>query len=511
MNVYLIIIGFVALVLGAVMGYFIKNYLVAREADDKQNKANKLLNESERKSTEVVKESQDRAIEIVQSAEKEAHERRTEITRNEERLQSRSDQLDKRAEKIEDREHAISQRQSALDKRANQVDELHANVAKELENVSQMTQAEAKDLLLERVEQEARNDMSRIVREIEAEAQEQGERKARKLIADAIQRVASDHVEEVTSSTIPLPSDDMKGRIIGRNGRNIRAFEKAAGVDVIVDDTPEAITISCFDSVRREVAKNAMAKLVLDGRIHPAHIEKIIEKEQENIDKVIMEAGEQAAYEAGVPGLQADILKTLGRLGRLKFRTSYGQNQLAHAVESAQLASVLASEMGANVEIAKAGGLLHDLGKAMDHNVEGTHAQIGAEFAGRHGVGAKVVNTIAAHHHEVEQESVEAIIVEAADAISGARPGARREGLEMYLKRVRALEDVANSYDGVKSSYALQAGREVRIFVRPNQVDDLAASRLARDISKTIEETMQYPGKIKVTVIRETRSVDYAK
>ena len=348
MNGYLIIVGVVALVLGAVMGFFIKNYLIARETDVKQNKANQLLNEAERKSTKVVKESQDRAIEIVQSAEKEAHERRTEITRNEERLQSRSDQLDKRAEKIEDREHAISQRQSALDKRANQVDEMHANVANELEKVSQMTQAEAKDLLLERVEQEARNDMSRIVREIEAEAQEQGERKARKLIADAIQRVASDHVEEVTSSTIPLPSDDMKGRIIGRNGRNIRAFEKAAGVDVIVDDTPESITISCFDSVRREVAKNAMAKLILDGRIHPAHIEKIIEKEQENIDKVIMEAGEQAAYEAGVPGLQSDILKTLGRL---KFRTSYGQNQLAHAVESAQLASVLASEMGANVEI----------------------------------------------------------------------------------------------------------------------------------------------------------------
>ena len=251
-----------------------------------------------------------------------------------------------------------------------------------------------------------------------------------------------------------------------------------------------------------------MKKLVLDGRIHPAHIEKIVEKEQEQIDKVIMEAGEQAAYEAGVPGLHTEILK---KLGRLKFRTSYGQNQLAHAVESAQLASVLASEMGADVEIAKAGGLLHDLGKAMDHNVEGTHAQIGAEFAARHGVGPKIVNAMASHHHEVEQETVEAIIVEAADAISGARPGARRESLEQYLKRVRALEDVANSYDGVKNSYALQAGREVRIFVRPNQVDDLAASRLARDISKTIEETMQYPGKIKVTVIRETRTVDYAK
>jgi len=508
MNPMFILISLLALVLGIGIGYFIKNYLISRDVDQKQSTANRILNEAERKSTEIVKESQNRAIEIVQAAEKDSLKRRQEITRYEERLQSRSDQLDRRAEKLEDREHAISQRQSALDKKANQIDEMFNQVAAELEKVSQMTQAEARDLLLDRVEQEARNDMSRIVREIEAEAREQGERKARKLIADAIQRVASDHVEEVTSSTVPLPSDDMKGRIIGRNGRNIRAFEKAAGVDVIVDDTPEAVTISCFDSVRREVAKNAMQKLVLDGRIHPAHIEQIIEKEQDEIERVIVEAGEQAAYDAGVPGLHADILKMLGRL---KFRTSYGQNQLAHAVESAQLASVLASEMGADVEISKAGALLHDLGKAMDHNVEGTHAQLGAEFAERHGVGPKIVNAIASHHHEFEQQTVEAIIVEAADAISGARPGARRESLEQYLKRVRALEDVANSYNGVKNSYALQAGREVRIFVRPDQVDDYEASRLAKDIAKTIEETMQYPGKIKVTVIRETRTVDYAK
>jgi len=508
MNGTLLIISLAALLLGGGIGYFIKNYQVIQETEKKQQRADKILAEADRSSAELIKEAQDQAVDIRQTAEKEAQRRRLELNRYEERLQSRSDQLDRRAEKLEDREHAISQRQSALDKKSHQVEEMYTEVAAELERVSQMTQTEARALLLDRVEQEARNDMSRIVREIEDEAREQGERKARKIIADAIQRVASDHVEEVTSSTVALPSDDMKGRIIGRNGRNIRAFEKAAGVDVIVDDTPEAITISCFDSVRREVAKQAMQKLVLDGRIHPAHIEKIIEKEQENIDKVINEAGEQAAYEAGVPGLHAEILKMLGRL---KFRTSYGQNQLSHAVESAKLGAILAAEMGANVEIAKAGALLHDLGKAMDHNVEGTHAQIGAEFAERHGVPPKVVNTIASHHHEVEQESIEAVIVEAADAISGARPGARRESLEQYLKRVRALEDVANSYDGVRNSYALQAGREVRIFVKPKQVDDLAASRLARDISKTIEETMQYPGKIKVTVIRETRTVDYAK
>jgi len=503
-----LLISLIALILGLAIGYFVKHYIITKENERKQNQANRILSEAEKKSARIVKEAQERALEITQSAENESSRRRMELNRYEERLQRRSDQLDRRAEKLEDREHAISKRQSSLDKKANEVQKKYDKASQELERISQLTREQARDLLFKRVEEEARHDMSRIVREIEAEAREDGERKARKLIADAIQRVASDHVDEVTSSTVSLPSDDMKGRIIGRNGRNIRAFEKAAGVDVIVDDTPEAVTISCFDSVRREIATQAMKKLVLDGRIHPAHIEQIIEKEKENIEEIIREAGEQAAFEAGVPGLHPEITK---KLGRLKFRTSYGQNQLAHAVETAQLASVLASEIGADIEISKAGGLLHDLGKAMDHNVEGTHAQIGAEFAERHGVPPKVVNAIASHHHEVEQHSVEAVIVESADAISGARPGARRESLEQYLKRVRALEDVANSFDGVKKSYALQAGREVRIFVKPQKIDDLAASRLARDISKNIEETMQYPGKIKVTVIRETRAIDYAK
>jgi ribonuclease Y len=305
-----------------------------------------------------------------------------------------------------------------------------------------------------------------------------------------------------------LPNEEMKGRIVGRNGRNIRAFEQAAGVDVIVDDTPEAVTISCFDPVRREVARRSLERLIVDGRIHPAHIEKVLEDETREVEKAVAEAGEQAAYDAGVPALHPEILKVLGRL---KYRTSYGQNQLAHAVETAKLAAVLAAELGADTEISRAGGLLHDLGKAMDHNTEGTHAMIGAEFARRHGVSAKVVNVIASHHHEVEQDTVEAVIVEAADAISGARPGARREDLEQYIKRLRALEDIANSYKGVSQSYAIQAGREVRILVRPEDVDDLAATRLARDIAKNIEETMQYPGQIKVTVIRETRAIDFAK
>ncbi len=378
----------------------------------------------------------------------------------------------------------------------------------ELQRISNMSLEEARGILLAEVEKDARNDMARIIRQIEAEAREEGDARARNLITAAIQRVASDHVSEVTTSVVSLPADEMKGRIIGRNGRNIHAFEQAAGVDVIVDDTPEAVTISCFDPVRREVARRALGKLVLDGRIHPAHIEKVLKNEQKEVDRVIAESGEQAAYDAGVNGLHPEITKMLGRL---KFRTSYGQNQLDHAVETARLAAVISAELGADVEVSKAGALLHDLGKAMDHNIEGTHAQIGAEFARRYGVNAKVLNCIASHHHEVEQESVEAAIVEAADAISGARPGARRESLEQYIKRVRALEDIANSFKGVSQSYALQAGREVRIFVKPEDIDDLDSIRLARDIAKNIEESMQYPGQIKVTVIRETRAVDYAK
>ena len=388
------------------------------------------------------------------------------------------------------------------------MDELRNEIVKKLETVSSMKREEARKVLMDEVERESRDDMARIMRQIETEAKEEGDRRGRNIIAMAIQRVASEHAGEITTSVVALPSDEMKGRIIGRNGRNIRSFEQAAGVDVIVDDTPEAVTISSFDPVRREVARRSLEKLVLDGRIHPASIEKELKKQQDEVDKAIVEAGEQAVYDAGVPSLHKEIIKVLGRL---KYRTSYGQNQLHHAVESSKIAAMIAAELGANVEIAKAGGLLHDLGKAIDANVEGTHAAIGAELAKRYGVNPIVVNAIAAHHHEAEQESVEAIIVEAADAISGSRPGARRESLEQYIKRIKALEDLANSYKGVTQSYALQAGREVRIIVRPEDIDDLEAARMARDIAKQIEDTMQYPGQIKVTVLRETRAVDFAK
>jgi ribonuclease Y len=320
--------------------------------------------------------------------------------------------------------------------------------------------------------------------------------------------VASDQVSEISVSTIPLPADEMKGRIIGRAGRNIRAIEKATGVDIVVDDTPEAVTISSFDPIRREVARVALSKLILDGRIHPARIEKLVEDARAEVNQTIKEEGERAALEAGVPGLHPEIIKLLGRL---KFRTSYGQNQHAHAVESARLAGILAAELGADVKTAKMGGLLHDLGKAIDHEFEGTHAQLGADFARRYGVPEKVINIIRSHHHEEDQQSLEAIIVESADAISGARPGARRESLETYLKRVKDLEDIANSFTGVSQSYAIQAGREIRIVVKPEEIDDLASIRLSKDIAKKVEESMQYPGQIRVTVIRETRAVEYAK
>jgi ribonucrease Y len=498
----------IALVLGAVIGYLVKQSQVEKIQQTQRDEANRILEETKEKVREMEIQARDQALEILQKAESENNRRRNELSREEDRLQKRREELDNRIDRLERREQNLNRRQSALDKRANEVEKLHTEEMEELQRISQMTTDEARGILLAEVEKDARMDMARIIRQIETEAQEEGENRARKLIAAAIQRVASEHVSEVTTSVVPLPSDEMKGRIIGRNGRNIHAFEQAAGVDVIVDDTPEAVTISCFDAVRREVARRALSKLILDGRIHPAHIEKVLKNEQKEVDRAIVEAGEEAAYDAGVGGLHPEIIKMLGRL---KYRTSYGQNQLSHAVETAQLAAVIAAELDADVEVAKAGALLHDLGKAMDHNVEGTHASIGAEFAKRYGINAKVVNAIASHHHEIDQETVEAAIVEAADAISGARPGARRESLEQYIKRVRALEEIANAHKGVTQSYALQAGREVRIFVRPEDIDDLESIRLARDVAKKIEETMQYPGQIKVTVIRETRAVDYAK
>lgn len=464
--------------------------------------------QAEAEAQATLSDARDEAKETRTEAEKVVERRYDELAKREERLDRRQSTLDKQQVKLERREKRLNKRQSRLDQRQNELTEVEQARKEELQRVANMTEEEARQRLLDAVEADARQDMARIMREIEDEAREMGEEKARELIALAIQRVASEHVSEITISVVPLPSDDMKGRIIGRNGRNIRAFEMAAGVDVVVDDTPEAVTISSFDPTRREVARRAMTKLVDDGRIHPARIEKLVKEQEDEVDKIIKTAGEEAAYEANVHGLHPEILKMLGRL---KFRTSYGQNQLQHAVEAAKIAAVLAAELGADVEMAKMGALLHDLGKAMDHEQEGTHAMLGAEFAKRFSVPHPVVNAIASHHHEVDQESVEAVIVEAADAISGARPGARRESLENYIKRVRTLEEIAQTFDGVETAYALQAGREIRILVKPDSVDDLGAMQLSKKISKTIEDSMQYPGQIQVTVIRETRAVGFAK
>lgn len=503
-----IVVVLLSLGAGAAGGYYLKQYYYERMQKDLKQKAGSIIQQAEEEVRATKLQAKDDNLKMTQATESENSRRRAELSREEDRLGKRRAELDYRVEKLEQREQQINKRQGILDKRANDVEKAYAQQIVELQRIAEMSIEDARKVLLAEVEKDARNDMARIIRQIESEAREEGEARARELITDAIQRVASDHVAEVTTSVVPLPNEEMKGRIVGRNGRNIRAFEQAAGVDVIVDDTPEAVSISCFDPVRREVARRSLARLILDGRIHPAHIEKVLEDEQRQVERDMAESGEQAAFEAGVSGLHPELTRMLGRL---KYRTSYGQNQLAHAVEVTKIAGVLAAELGANVEIAKAGALLHDLGKAMDHNTEGTHASIGAEFAKRHGISAKIVNIIASHHHEVDQESVEAVIAEAADAISGARPGARREDLEQYIKRLRALEDVANSYKGVSQSYAIQAGREVRIIVLPEEIDDLGATHLARDIAKKIEETMQYPGQIKVTVIRETRAIDYAK
>ncbi len=501
----------VALCVGLVaflLGYFLRQYFGEAKLKSAQAEAEHILAEAEAQKKDLLIQAKEETIRLRDEFEAETERKRAELRRQEERLQKRQEVLDHRFESIDNRERAINKRQSALDRRANEINKLHEKQAAELERISGLTQEEAKEILLKTVEKDTRQDMARIVREIEAEAKTEGERRARKIIALAIQRIASDQVSEMVVSAVPLPSEDMKGRIIGRQGRNIRAFENATGIDVIVDDTPEAIILSGFDPVRREVARLAMSKLVTDGRIHPARIEKTVQKARQEVEQTLIEEGESALLEAGIHGLHPDIIKLLGRL---KYRTSYGQNQHQHAIECAQIAGILAAELGADVRIAKEGALLHDIGKAVDHEVEGPHALIGADIAKRCGVHPKVVNIIASHHHETEQDTLEAIIVEAADAISGARPGARRESLETYVKRIKALEEVANSFDGVDESYAIQAGRELRIIVKPEEIDDYSATNLSKDIARRVEESLDYPGQIKVTVIRETRAVDYAK
>ncbi|OQA45909.1 MAG: Ribonuclease Y [Chloroflexi bacterium ADurb.Bin325] len=505
----------VAVVVGGVIGYLLmksRQFQARTEADavarDAEIEAKRLLAEAENRAKTIELAAQEQRVQVLEEAEQELLRRRREVDRVEERLQRRQESLDGRLEQLELRNRKLDQRQAKLDKREADLTKIEEEHRAELERVASMTQEEARHELLTLVEQNIRQEMARKIREIEAAALSEADERARQIIARVLERVASDHVSETTVTSVPLPSDEMKGRIIGRQGRNIRAIEQATGVDLVVDDTPEAIIVSSFDPIRREVARIALSRLVQDGRIHPARIEKEVEKAQQEVEKSIRDAGEQAVIEVGMQMLHPEIVKLLGRL---KYRTSYGQNQLAHAVEATHIAAMLAAEMGANVQTAKMGALLHDIGKAVSHEVEGAHAQVGADLAKRYGVPADVVNIIASHHHEVDQLTAEAAIATAADAISGSRPGARREALETYVKRIQALEEIGNSFKGVQQTYAIQAGREVRVIVKPEDVDDLASIRLAKDIAKRIEDNLEYPGQIKVMVVRETRAVETAK
>ncbi|HZY44991.1 MAG TPA: ribonuclease Y [Anaerolineae bacterium] len=504
-----ILIALAAAGVGGAIGYVVaknRNKVAKQELDVERAR---IVEAAQIKAKEVALAAKDEAIKVRDDVETELKRRRGEWQREEERLNKRREELDQKLEKVDQRERKLNQRQSQMDKTQNDLEKEHAQIMIELERSAGMGREEAKQELLKMVEAEARGDMARVLRQVEAEIKEQADQKARELVVLAVQRLATEQAAEVSTSLVPLPNDEMKGRIIGRNGRNIRAIERATGVDIVVDDTPEAVTLSSFDAVRREIAKIALSKMIQDGRIHPTRIEKLVEDAEAEVERVIKDEGERAAIEAGVPGLHPEIIKLLGRL---RFRTSYGQNQHYHAIESAHIAGILAAELGADVKVAKIGGLLHDIGKAIDHEFEGTHAKLGAEFAKRFGINnPKVLNAIAAHHHEVPQESIEAIIVEMSDAISGSRPGARRENVETFLKRVRELEDIATAHKGVAEAYAIQAGREIRVVVRPEDIDDLASIQLSKDIAKKIEETMQYPGQIKVTVLRETRATEYAK
>ena len=479
-----------------------------KRADEQEKRSEKALENAGKTADQIVLSAKDQALEIRQATEEELERLRARLRREDDRLQQRREKLDTQVEQMEKREQSLSKLQSVLDKQRNEVSKLQEERLATLERVASMSTEEAKQELLATVEVDVRQDMARVIRQVEAEVKEEADTRARHIITASIQRMASEQVAELTVTTVPLTSEELKGRIIGRGGRNIRAFEKAAGVDVVVDDTPEAVTVSSFDSVRREVAARAMARLVVDGRIHPARIEKVVADSRKEVDRIIREEGERAAYEIGVHGLRPELLKLIGRL---RFRTSYGQNQHAHAIETAKLAGLLAQELGANARVARMAGLLHDIGKAVDFEIEGTHAAIGADILRRHNVPQDVIHAVEAHHHEMEQESVEAVIVEAADAISGARPGARRESLDLYLRRIHDLEEVAHSFGGVAEAYAIQAGREIRIIVKPKEIDDLATIRLSKDIASRLEETMQYPGQIKVTVIREVRAEGYAR
>jgi ribonuclease Y len=499
-------------VLALVAGYFLRKKSAEATIRSAEEESRRILQEAERdaetKKREALVEAREEIHKARAEVEKESRERRTELNQLERRLSQKEETLDKRSESLERKDEVLQRKNREVEQQQVEVNEVLNKQRTELERISHLTTEEARELILKTVEDEVKHETAIMIRELENQARETAEKQARDIISLAIQRTAADHVAESTVSVVPLPNDDMKGRIIGREGRNIRALETLTGIDLIIDDTPEAVILSGFDPVRREVARIALERLIVDGRIHPARIEEMVEKARKEVEAVIRDAGEQATLDTDVHGLHPELVKLLGRL---RFRTSYGQNVLKHSVEVAHLAGIMAEELGVDARLARRAGLLHDIGKAVDHEVEGTHIEIGIDLLRRYKENNDVIHAMACHHGDYEAESVEAVLVTAADSISAARPGARRETLESYIKRLQKLEEIASSFDGVEKSYAIQAGREVRIMVKPERVTDATAVQLSRDIVKRIESELEYPGQIKVTVIRETRAVEYAK